>query len=434
MYHLELTDGSTLSERESKARKEHEYQQLLKQQIDEKRRKKEEEERKMEEIKQQELEEYLMQYYKGNIPPHLKPSLRRRPKKYDDDISGGFNKDTAKSNPYNDYYDDKDRDYDYKRSPNKRDKDTNYPNTARKHEMPNLSLSSQREIPGLERNMERERPYDKRRDKEYEPDHDQRNGGRWVSQTEYDELSALCENLLFQQKDLQNELKQQADIIKGLQHKGPVNSTKTPIRSSGSKRIDDVSKKIGPARSKSAIQPRKITDTYTEAPKTPRGKVAFGSSSSSSSSSSSNYVEPPKTSRSSAPTSGILKKVSSDKREVASKIPQGMRNRSGSADRDVREQRGGGSGGLQGFAKLQSKISSGPMVVTHEGDDFDARGSVRNTKLKKAQSFGGSPTMRSTELNSDSEYLKIGGEEVDVISSDQLDRLLIQARKVRVGR
>lgn len=383
-----------------------------------------------------------MQYYKGNIPPHLKPSLRRRPpKKYDDDTSSGYNKESIKSNPYNDYDDDRSRDMDYKRSPNKRDKDINYPSNARKHEMPNLSLSSQREIPGLERNVERERPYDKRRDKEYDSDRDrdrdrdrdQRNvGGKWVSQTEYDELSALCENLLFQQKDLQNELKQQADIIKGLQHKGPINSSKTPIRSSSGKRgtnIDDANKKIGPTRSKSAIQPRKTTDTYSEATKTPRGKVAFGSSSSSSS----NYVEPPKSSRSNAaPTSGILKKNNSDKREVASKIPQGIpRNRSGSADRNLREQRGGG---LQGFAKLQAKISDGPMVVTHESDEFDTRSNVRNTKLKKAQSFGGSPTMRSTELNSDSEYLKIGGEEVDVISSDQLDRLLIQARKVRVGR
>ena len=370
-----------------------------------------------------------MQYYKGNIPPHLKPSLRRRPKKYDDDISGGYNKETIKSSSYNDYDDDKNHDIDYKRSPNKRDKDINYPNNARKHEMPNLSLSSQREIPGLERNNER--PYDKRRDKEYETDRDQRNGGRWVSQTEYDELSALCENLLFQQKDLQNELKQQADIIKGLQHKGPVNPSKTPIRSSSGKRganTDDVNKKIGPTRSKSAIQPRKTTDTYSEATKTPRGKVAFGSSSSSSS----NYVEPPKSSRSSAaPTSGILKKNNSDKREVPSKIPQGIsRNRTGSADRDVKEQRGG----LQGFAKLQAKISDGPMVITHESEEFDTRGPMRNTKMKKAQSFGGSPTMRSTELNSESEYLKIGGEEVDVISSDQLDRLLIQARKVRVGR
>jgi hypothetical protein len=181
----------------------------------------------------------------------------------------------------------------------------------------------------------------------------------------------------------------------------------------------------GPVRSKSAVQPRKATDAYNDGAKTPRGKVAFGSSSSSSS----NY-EPPKTSRSSAPTTGGILKTNktntNDKREVVSKIPQ-VRNRS--ADRGVREQ-----GGLQGFAKLQAKID-GPMVVTHESDDLDRGASLpRNLKLKKAQSFGGSPTMRSTELNGESEYLRIGGEEVDVISSDQLDRLLIQARKVRVGR
>ena len=360
-----------------------------------------------------------MQYYKGNIPPHLKPSLRRRSKKFDDDA----NKDSLKSNSYNDHDYDKNRDNYKHQSPTKREKDIDYNTNSRKHEMPNLGLSTNRDIPGLERKPDRSYEREKTRDRDYDTGRDQRDGGRWVSQTEYDELSALCENLLFQQKDLQSELKQQATIIKELQKGGTTAPNKTTARSTSNKRgptrMEEINSKaaIGPTRSKSAIQPRKSTaDSYNDGgAKTPRGKVAFGSGSSSNS----NYAEPPKTSRSSAAVSGGILKTS--KTNTSDKISS--RNRS--ADRGYRE-----PGGLQGFAKLQSKID-GPKVVSHESDDIDHNPRGR---MKKAQSFGGSPTMRSTELNGESEYLRIGGAEVDVISSDQLDRLLIQARKVRVGR
>ena len=44
---------------------------------------------------------------------------------------------------------------------------------------------------------------------------------------------------------------------------------------------------------------------------------------------------------------------------------------------------------------------------------------------------GGDNARRSAELDGNSEYLRIGGEEVDLISGDQLDRLLSKARKGR---
>ena len=40
---------------------------------------------------------------------------------------------------------------------------------------------------------------------------------------------------------------------------------------------------------------------------------------------------------------------------------------------------------------------------------------------------------RSAELDGESEYLRIGGEEVDLISGDQLDRLINRARGARRG-
>lgn len=81
-----------------------------------------------------------------------------------------------------------------------------------------------------------------------------------------------------------------------------------------------------------------------------------------------------------------------------------------------------------GFGKLQQVASkvNGPLVVSYDEDGRELKGST--------QKRGGGNAMRSLELTGESEYLRIGGEEVDIISGDQLDRLLAQARKVRGGR
>ena len=60
-------------------------------------------------------------------------------------------------------------------------------------------------------------------------------------------------------------------------------------------------------------------------------------------------------------------------------------------------------------------------MVSYE-DDLGGSGGGRG---KNAQN------RRSAELDGDSEYLRIGGEEVDLISGDQLDRLINRARGAR---
>jgi len=82
--------------------------------------------------------------------------------------------------------------------------------------------------------------------------------------------------------------------------------------------------------------------------------------------------------------------------------------------------RGGG-----GFQALAGKAKGGGMMVSYE-DDLGG-GAPRN-------GGGGGVNRRSTELDGESEYLRIGGEEVDLISGDQLDRLLTRARGTRGGR
>ena len=68
------------------------------------------------------------------------------------------------------------------------------------------------------------------------------------------------------------------------------------------------------------------------------------------------------------------------------------------------------------------------MVVTY---DDDLGGTSNGSKGAGGKQGGKQNTRRSVELDGSSEYLKIGGEEVDLISGDQLDRLLSQARRAR---
>lgn len=106
-----------------------------------------------------------------------------------------------------------------------------------------------------------------------------------------------------------------------------------------------------------------------------------------------------------------------------------LKQKSSPSRDDVRRQEGGGSGG--GFSKLQnSSIRGGPTIVSH---DDDAVGGLNGKKLGRGKGGAGAAG-RSLELAGDSEYLRIGGEDVDMISGDQLDRLLIKAQKARAAR
>ena len=69
--------------------------------------------------------------------------------------------------------------------------------------------------------------------------------------------------------------------------------------------------------------------------------------------------------------------------------------------------------------------SGGPIVVSYE-DDIGGS----SDRGRRDNSRG---TAQSLELNGESEYLKIKGEDVDLISGDQLDRLLVKARSNRRG-
>ena len=77
---------------------------------------------------------------------------------------------------------------------------------------------------------------------------------------------------------------------------------------------------------------------------------------------------------------------------------------------------------VSGFAKLALAAKASPVVVTYEDEPV---GGLKGKRRTGASS--------SLELNGESEYLRIGRAGEDVIGGDQLDRLLVQARRARAG-
>lgn len=72
---------------------------------------------------------------------------------------------------------------------------------------------------------------------------------------------------------------------------------------------------------------------------------------------------------------------------------------------------------VSGFAKLQASAARGPIVMTYEEEP------------SQAQAQQSPPRPRLRELRAESEHIYMKSNEVDMISEDQLNRLLTRARK-----
>lgn len=92
---------------------------------------------------------------------------------------------------------------------------------------------------------------------------------------------------------------------------------------------------------------------------------------------------------------------------------------------------------MNGFARLQIN-AKGPVVVTHDSEDEGGhRGGGRRDWGNDDEPAGAANRKKggmkqSMELKGKSEYIRVSTED-DMINGDQLDRLLMQARKARVG-
>lgn len=98
-------------------------------------------------------------------------------------------------------------------------------------------------------------------------------------------------------------------------------------------------------------------------------------------------------------------------------------------------------------------VIRGPVIVSYDDDDgHTAKGSnsygngnvsrkgadpkrygARGNNMNSSNSSGRSMESKGMELNGQSEYLRMDGFGEDVLSGDQLDRLLVQAKRVRAA-
>ena len=448
--------------REVKVKKELDYQSMLKLQIDEKKYHKDLEEHKDKALKQKELEEYLAVHYKGKVPPHVSQKVRTGKKALQEssdeleerkerlNIAGS---PISKSNPssnsrnsrsksqnygssFDDNYDeagsspyrDKGRDRDTGRRKDKFDDDYDEPPPRRKPQS----------------NSGRSNDYDDPYDTYDRDTRDDYNGSRgsvkgspdkhkkWVSQAEYDELSALCDNLLKQQDEIQSDMKSGQTTKRGNGRDVPsINTGRGGPNAGRAKSQQQLHRErpkqvgtFGSSRPKSNQLARNNSSDSTDAPNTSRStgstrsgtgpvKVAFGRVIAGSKTTSRLENEQKKVMKSGGAATGkMLMNASEPKRRGDRRGVPPLAPRNDSPERG-------------GFKKMAANArSGGPIVVSYEDDIGGSNSGGRRDNRGTAQSL---------ELNGESEYLKIKGEDVDLISGDQLDRLLVKARGNRRG-
>jgi hypothetical protein len=459
----EMNSSQDPNEVAAKKKKETDYQRQLRIQIEEKQYKKDLDAHKDATLKQKELEEYLAVHYKGQIPPHVTQKVRKTKKELMDkeaDLeyrkrkieNGGDDEGIAPPN----------KSFSHDDSPPRRggggggrkpmfddfSDDDDFGNRNRGHgprggtrDDPNDYNNAPR---GLPMNRSGRGHYDDEEDfgsgggppmgprGGHPSDRHQDGGGsggkKWVSQTEYDELSALCDNLLQKQDELESKLEKKGAPVAGVAAKkrplvkgvGPDGRVQPRAKSQQQlHREKPQQAAFGSSRPKS----NQSVGRTASAKAAPVPKVAFGRK----------IVE-------SSQATNAQKKTIKTGGVATGRMLMNARGGGGGGNHDddygspPLAPRGGGvrnspaprGGGGGGFRALQA--NNGPVIVNYD-DDLGGSNNTRNSGGRGRR--GGDNARRSAELDGNSEYLRIGGEEVDLISGDQLDRLLSKARKGR---
>ena len=470
----EITTNMTHEEIEAKNRREHAYKAQLKQQVDEKKKQKFAEKRKAEELKRRELEEYYRSYYRGNIPPekmrelrkpivvegeeeffaelreeerkeaaarrrgedesikgrgmdrlreqHAPPPLRLPRDDYGDDYDrraspikrGGRGRGGSpppRRSTYDDY-DDYDDDHSYNRGVHRsggsdRDRDRDHyasPPPRRRHDSP------LRDEPRVRRGDNGDR--DDRPDR----------GVDWIRREEYDELSMLCNKLLAQQEELEEEIQDKDAMIMNLKKAGGVNGS---LSKAGKEVVGKT-----PQRSQSVHNMVKPTEGRVKgaanAGAKPKSASAFGRKA----------PDPPPSRREKQPTAAKEPKSFVEMSAAGlNRIPKagkkGLPSSKMAAKQDKLPSGDGNSKnkvGKVGKLELGVRGNQAPKIVSHDSDEVHSgrEGGGLRAMQKRVSKVG---FKESVEMPGASEYLR--NNEGEVLSEDQLDRLLIQAKKTR---
>lgn len=420
-------------------------------------------------LKQKELEEYLAVHYKGQIPPHVTQKVRTQKKELADaqwELDDRKRKLDSGKIPVSDAR----TDFRAQRGDEKPPRDS-LGRGRERSQLDDFPLSDDEDLGPRQRPRvggKIGRVSDRGRDRDFNDDVRQTEqddaedepltargprGGRvadrsghakesaekhkqWVSQAEYDELSALCDSLLKQQDDLQ------ADLDRARSGKTmPSNAKRPVVKGVGlDGRVQPRAKsqqQVHRERETSAVpvpvgRPKSIQSTGRRVaePNTARSagggasasgaKVAFGRVIKETQS----RVEPV------VPAVSQQKKLLKAGGAATGRMLKDVGNIDASSgyNSPPLAPRGGPAKGQGGFGALAAKARGGPVVVSYEDD---LGGSTAGQRGPRSGKGGGN--RQSAELDGNSEYLRIGGEEVDLISGDQLDRLLVNARRTRGG-
>eukprot|EP01038_Epipyxis_sp_PR26KG_P008507 gene8507-11499_t len=497
----DMNANSNAKQLDVKAKKELEYQNALKLQIEENRRKKDEEKRMQDEIKKREYDDYMRNHFKANGASH-----RSDPNQRSEEAEGSYGAPKTKRTVKDDHNDNDDHNG---RHQNGKKHNNNNPKTRvsfenddnkfnrNKNKPSNYSDDDQDDVRYKKNNNKSSKKfeyyddnnnysndvdsYDERdRDRGAKVNNNKKKAGsnskhhhphndNSVSVEEYDELSKLCDKLLSKQEEMENEIREQANIIKELQKKAnggniSQNSKGKPPRARETNLNDNNSvvsnrqPRDNLLRSKSVQQPRgrnveqsknnrnsAVGSGYESDNKLSNkrpssshlvagGKAAFGHGGAVVGGKKKEIVENKPKINMNAPFAPLPPKSKNDisnlprVASLATKPTNNNQQNHGNFNERERDNIGLKGGGIanngNGFAKLQLNVTKnkGPVVVTYDDDET---GHSNNKRGNGRGPLDG----RSLELKGQSEYISIRDD--DGIGGDQLDKLLIQARRAR---
>lgn len=476
----EITTGMSEDEIKIKVDKELAYKMELQKQIDERKRVKITEQRREAEQKRKDLEEYYRSFYKGNIPPD-KLALLRKPiviegeeelllKSHTRDRTDnrrppvlnlsyrnedGFEEDSEvieprrgarhapprmKRNDFEEQYDTdpKERRYmrDYDDSVdsglNQRngrglinaEYEEDYEHDAPRRRQPRRTDDSTDEV-----NDDRDRRTRKSMDTRRRDDRD----AEYVTKAEFDELSSLCGKLLKQQEELEEELQEKDSMLRRFKKGDASSGRASSIQKAGNSVVA-----AAPQRSKSVYSNQKA-DSKNQGGSKPKSATAFGR----------RAIAPPakpEPKPKEAPKSfveyaaqGLNRVPEKNKKGAVNKPMLGMGSRAGqdnsrAARREDRVPDSDVQSSVRGISKLYLGVQGnrGPVIVNHDDDyEVDRREPVAGglkalqQKISKTKPSRFSMSDSNSELEGVSEHLYTRG------SEDQLDKLLVQAKKTR---
>jgi hypothetical protein len=293
-----------------------------------------------------------------------------------------------------------------------------------------------------------------------------RDESRWVSRKEFEELQSEYEQLKIEHEELTGQLQLQEEIIEDLKRNQELLASEVTVAAGAGSQVS----KGKPVRGAAAAGKRGAKGSAAAAgAAVPTGRRRGNDQQDAVSDSG---VKPRSHStRSAAAAGGKLPQVANKRARPASMHDTPKDSATGRGKAAAVEKRAAGAGGprgggagaggaggeVSGFKKLQLGLEAkrvGPVVVTFEEDEesMPGRSSVRGghgqgSRISPAppgaaaRGGGGRQshlpvskahrTQESQELRGASEHLSIPSADMDGISDDQLDRLLMRARNAR---